>query len=122
MENSYRLKIKIGPHEFDADGPAEAVQEQFRIFKEMITSAPGAPLPQTQNTHLGNGTGTQTVPPRTDMALLDSSLGKITKLEDRTVSLTVRPQSINDAVLLLLYSQKTLRENDAVTGAEIMNG
>jgi len=44
------------------------------------------------------------------------------KTEGRTISLTVRPSSAEDAVLLLLYGQKVMRENDAVTGAEVMDG
>ena len=34
----YRLKIKIGEHEFEADGPVDAVKSQFEAFKELITS------------------------------------------------------------------------------------
>jgi hypothetical protein len=122
MESSNRLKIKIGPHEFEAEGNSEAVQEQFRIFTEMIASISITTVPQTQNTPQGGGLTPQAQPQRGDMPSLDSALDKITKIEDRTVSLTVRPKTVDDAVLVLLYSQKTLRENDAVTGAEIMNG
>ena len=49
MEGSSRLKIKIGDHEFEAEGPAETVQAQFRVFKELIAKErkglePGEPL------------------------------------------------------------------------------
>jgi DNA-binding transcriptional regulator PaaX len=43
-------------------------------------------------------------------------------VEGRIVSLTVRPDSIEDGVLLLMYGQKMLRANDAVTGSELMSG
>jgi len=44
------------------------------------------------------------------------------KVDERIVSLTVRPKNPDDAALLLLYGQKMLRENDSVTGAEVMGG
>lgn len=122
MENPYRLKIKIGLHEFDAEGPADVVQEQFRIFKELIASTPSSLPTQTQNGALHGGAEPQLPPARPDTSLVDSSLGKITKIEDRAISLTVRPRNVDEAVLVLLYAQKVLRENDAVTGSEIMNG
>jgi hypothetical protein len=122
METPYRLKIKIGPHEFEAEGNAEVVQEQFRIFKELIGSTPVVALPQPQIIPPASDSGAQNPPARTDTSLADSSLGKITKLENRIISLTVRPKGTEDAILLLLYAQKILRENEAVTGAEIMSG
>ena len=39
MEN-YRIKVKIGEHEFEADGPADAVQSQFEMFKQLIANQP----------------------------------------------------------------------------------
>jgi hypothetical protein len=53
---------------------------------------------------------------------IDSSLDKIMRVENRIISLTVRPRSVEDAVLLVLYGQKILRVHDSVTGAEVMSG
>ena len=39
MENT-RIKIKIGNHEFEAEGPSKIVQEQFEAFKQLIASTP----------------------------------------------------------------------------------
>jgi len=122
MDGSYRLKIKIGPHEFDAEGSPDVVQEQFRIFKEMIAAVPAMPTPQPQPTPTPTAETAQINQNRADTAPQEPALSKITKVEDRIISLTVRPRTVDDAVLLLLYSQKTLRDNDAVTGAEVMNG
>jgi DNA-binding PadR family transcriptional regulator len=44
------------------------------------------------------------------------------KVDGRIVSLTIRADTPDDAVLLLLYGQKVLRENDSVTGGDIMEG
>lgn len=38
MENS-RLRVKVGPHEFEAEGPAEQVSAQYDAWKEMIAAA-----------------------------------------------------------------------------------
>jgi hypothetical protein len=122
MEIPYRLKIKIGANEFEAEGSAEVVQDQFRMFKELLGSVPPVPEPQTQNAPDNRVADPQTIAVRLDTSIADLSLDKITKNDNRTISLTVRPQSTDDAVLMLVYAQKIIRQNDAVTGAEIMNG
>src|ERR1700678_1882282 len=46
----YKLKIKIGEHEFEAEGPADGVQSQFAACKELIGSvAPSPPKPKTES-------------------------------------------------------------------------
>jgi hypothetical protein len=42
------------------------------------------------------------------------------RTEDRVVSLTARPATIEDAALLILLGQRVSRGNDAVTGGEII--
>jgi hypothetical protein len=122
MDNTYRLKIKIGPHEFEAEGPAHVVQAQFQLFKEMVGSAP-APVPTYPQEEVRPSdfqpVATVSVP---DLATLDSSLGKIMKVDNRVVSLTARPKTVGEAILLLLFGQKMMRENDSVTGGEVMDG
>jgi hypothetical protein len=44
------------------------------------------------------------------------------KLEDRVISLTARPETIEDALMLILLGQRTFRGNDSVTGSEIIEG
>ena len=34
----YKLKIKVGEHEFEAEGPADVVQAQFAAFKDLVSS------------------------------------------------------------------------------------
>jgi hypothetical protein len=51
-----------------------------------------------------------------------SSLDKIMKQDGRSVSLTARGASIEDEIMLVLLGQKTLRNNESVTGAEITSG
>jgi hypothetical protein len=119
MDN-YRLKVKIGEFEFDAEGPPEIVQSQFQAFKELVVAVPAkaptaAPEPPREPAP-NNGNG------RSDLASVDSALSKIMRVENRVVSLTVATETIDDAVLLLLYGQRILRNNEAPTGSEIVDG
>ncbi len=112
METS-RLKIKIGEHEFESEGPSEIVQAQFAGFKELIGSLPQPVTPTTpaespSQSETANGTAL--------------SLDRIMKLDGRVVSLTARCASLEDEILLVLLGQKALRNNESVTGAEIMDG
>jgi hypothetical protein len=118
MSDTYRLKIKIGEHEFDAEGPADIVREQFEAFKELVAVSP----PKTQNP--GTETDKSVILPTLsqDMAFDDASLGKIMKKEGRIVSLTIRPRTIEEALLLTILGQRYLRGMEVTTGAEVMGG
>ena len=109
----YRLKIKIGDHEFEADGPAEAVQSQFQAFKDMISN-----LPKQKDTTNVNDQGSEKNPPSDSPVSLD----KIMHLDGRIVSLTAIPPDIEDAVLVIMLGQRNARNNEAVTGSELMDG
>lgn len=121
MDDTYRQKLKIGVHEFEAEGPVAVVQEQVKRFMDLIASLPKEAVnpPPPSLTDLENSPSPK---PRPPMPEADSSLDRIMRSEDRIISLTVRPRSVEDAVLLVLYGQKILRANDSVTGAEVMSG
>jgi hypothetical protein len=122
MDAPYRLKIKVGPHEFEAEGSPEDVRQQFQAFKEMIAVVPATEVPSPQLA-MGQGVHREVLPAiRADAVIDESSLTKIMRLEGRLLSLTVRPKSIEDAILLIVYGQKALRQNDSVTGAEVIDG
>ena len=99
-----RLKIKFGEHEFEAEGSAETVQDQFIAFKQLV-------LPQPEGEKPLGAIDDSKPPP----------FHKMVSLNGRIVSLTV-PAKTEDAVLLMLLAQKQFRENDAVSGGEIMAG
>lgn len=112
---TYRLKLKIGDHEFEAEGPVDVVQEQFAAFKELIANIPAmtktATPPQPEQT------------PAADSAPLPHlPLEKIVKVEGRMVSLTAKCDTVQEAVLLILLGQMEFRSNQEVTGAELMDG
>jgi hypothetical protein len=112
-----KLKLKIGPHEFDAEGPTSVVQAQFEAFKELIASG---------NLNYADSNKSLTAQAITENSnnAFDASfnLDKITRIDERIVSLTARPETIEDAALVILLGQRTLRSNDSVTGSEVIDG
>ena len=112
-----RIKIKIGDHEFDAEGPVEIVQAQFEAFRMIISNFPRhIDQPKSRNeSHAiednGNNVGSAHVP-----------IEKIVHVSGRVVSLTAIPKSSTEAALLIMLGQKDLRNNIAVTGQEIGDG
>ncbi len=122
MDTTTRLKMKIGEHEFEAEGPPESVREQFQVWQELVRIAASQPLTQTQKEEPAGDTTLQAVFKQDAEYLNNLVLEKIMRLDNRTISLTARLPSVHDAVLVMLYGQKTLRNNDAVTGAELTSG
>jgi hypothetical protein len=112
-----KIKVRIGDFEFEAEGPAETVQEQFAAFKEMISAIPKQVNPPDQSgvtdqpTKRDDGTGFPHL-----------EIQKIMHVSGRVVSLTALPPSTEDAALLIMLGHKDMRDNVAVTGQEIGDG
>jgi hypothetical protein len=113
---SYRLKIKIGNHEFEAEGPAEIVQQQFAEFRELLTAVPPKPEAEQPETAPRQEAADNSAP------LPHLPLEKIMKVEGRVVSLTAKCDTVDEAITLALLGQKEFRSNQSVSGAEIMDG
>jgi hypothetical protein len=117
---TYRIKVKIGEHEFDAEGPAEIVQSQFETFKELIAnqSRPinntGKPAKQVES----EAPPAPPAPPTNGNMQLD----RICRVQGRVVSLTVKPDAEVTAAMLIMLGQKTFRDNETVTASEIKDG
>jgi hypothetical protein len=103
MSNA-KLKMRVGEHEFEAEGSAEDIKGQFEAFKELIE--------QLHKPSITNEIQIFTAP----------ELDKIFKVDGRVVSLILFPTQDTDAVLLILYGQKHYRNNSSVTGGEIVDG
>ena len=82
MEN-YKLKMRIGDHEFDAEGPGDIVQAQFAVFRELVEAAAKTPAPTPTVV-----TAAESTPPSAKNGEL--MLDKIMRMEGRVVSLTAR--------------------------------
>jgi hypothetical protein len=113
--SDYRLKIKIGEHEFEAEGPVDAVKAQFEAFKELISA-----LPERKLENMPPMPTAEIAPQSQQQAALN--VEKIFRVDSRVVSITVPPASDVDAVLLILYGQRQYRQNESPTGSEIMDG
>lgn len=120
MDTTTRLKTKIGEHEFDAEGSPEYVREQFQAWQELVKLATTVPVRSGQSDSKPSGAPAEENP--NDTSNSDADLTKIVRVEGRSISLTARPASVHDAVLVMMYGQKSLRNNDSVTGAELLGG
>jgi len=120
----YRLKIKVGDHEFDAAGSEDAVKSQFEAFKDLILSLPKNRTETTGSAKSFVESSTPTPPPTSPVTRIDNSiiLDRIFRSERRVISLTAPPSSDTDAVLLVLYGQRFYRDNENPTGSEIIDG
>ncbi len=112
--DTYKLKIKIGEHEFAAEGPVEVVQAQFGAFKDLITAMPTKPQAAPSQPNQEESVAANQPP--------HLPLERILKVDGRLVSLTAKCDTVDEAVLLILLGQKDFRANQEVTGAEIMDG
>lgn len=95
-----KLKMKIGEHEFDAEGPTDVVQAQFVAFKELISSLPEKRQESPSATSKEGNAGGQ---------MPHLPLEKILKVEGRVISLTAKCETVDEAVLLILLGQKESR-------------
>jgi hypothetical protein len=112
-----RIKVKIGDHEFEAEGPTEIVTRQFEAFKEMIST--------DSRIIAGPGSGKTAITLQAMEKLASAAhvpIEKVMHVSGRVISLTALPQSIEDAALLIMLGQKDLRNNLTVTGQEIGDG
>jgi hypothetical protein len=109
-----RLKVKVGEHEFESEGPAEVVQRQYEAWQKLIATAPRqkdvTPATTTTQAKIEEGT------------VLAGELEKILRAEGRVISMTALPPTPEESALLLMLGQKTLRANESVTGSELMDG
>jgi hypothetical protein len=122
--NVTRLTMKIGDNEFEAEGSPEYVQQQFQDWKELVklaVSMAPAPAAAAQPTAVNNGAAAQ-AEAKPNLANVDADLTKIMRMDGRYISLTARAASVHDAVLILLYGQKAMRNNESVTGTELLSG
>src|SRR5438105_3505316 len=100
-----RFKLKVGEHEFDAEGSADSVREIFQAWQDLVKLAVTShPEPSKKTGPPVDARDLITEKPD-DATPIDSALQKIMRLENRTVSLTARTASVHDALLIMLYGQ-----------------
>lgn len=112
-----KIRLKVGFHEFEAEGPTEIVQSQFEAFRELISKAPEK---QAENLPVVASEGD--VKEQVMNAGDHVPLERILRSTGRIVSLTALPPSTEDAALLIMLGHKDLRNSENVTGQEIGDG
>src|SRR5947209_4527541 len=104
--DTQKLKIKIGEHEFEAEGPTEIIKEQFAIFKDLIASTPATKKEKPAET-------SQQSPVPNNSSIL--ALDRIVRVDGRFISLTASTNSVSDAVMVIMLAQRLLRNSETVT-------
>ncbi len=122
MEEHIRAKVKIGADEFEMEGPAGIVQPELQAFRELVEKRRADVMAQPQIEPRPDENPATIATAKANAFAIDVLLSKIMNVDGRVVSLTARPKSAEDAVLLVLYGQKSLRENDSITGGEVLEG
>ena len=117
--DSYRIKVKIGDNEFEAEGSPEIVKAQFDAFRSFIASRPVRNDTACYRCDFNKRFLNQSIIPEPEPLI---SFERIFKVQGRVVSLTALPANVLDAVLLTLFGQRQFRNNDSITGAEIKDG
>src|SRR5579871_3540503 len=105
----YKIRVKVGPHEFDAEGSKEFVEELFARFETLVSSKPA---PQA------------IIPPREDPTAISpedprsGEYGKVFNVENGRISLIGRFSGHDrdlDAALLVLFGHREIKGSDAVS-------
>jgi hypothetical protein len=128
MEAPHRMKVKLGPNEFEAEGKAELVKKQYADFLAMVAQFHGtAPaekaddrLPETAkkagSDADANKAATSNI--KIDKAILE----RVFRMED-PLSLMDTPNTDNadaDALLVLIYGHTEMAGRPDVTGTMLV--
>jgi hypothetical protein len=114
MDSSSKIRVKIGDHEFEAEGPAAEVAKQFAAWKELIAAITSGPHPpRSPELSKGDDKSKDTGKHHSQGTLRIFALDEKRKL----VTLKAHPTTDSrnaDALLLLLYGFKELQDMDEV--------
>lgn len=115
MENSHRIKIKIGNAEFDAEGSADLVNAQYEAFIGAVAALPVAGTAASRDPDPG--------PLKPPAGELDASiLNRVFRSNDGVVSLLGLPRTDQpkaDGLIALLYGFDELLGQKTVTGVTL---
>jgi hypothetical protein len=106
------LRVKVGSHEFEAEGSEESVKAQFEAWKELVAASPASsdPADPEQQQDQEQTSGDQ------------RELGRVFSIDSRRklVSLRILPRGERrdaDALLLLLYGyERGLGQEEVLAG------
>ncbi len=128
--SAYKLRIKIGQHEFEAEGEEATVKAQFEEFKAIIATPITERQPPPATAESGNPQNTSATNPLQGSppggpALADQ-LSRIVRVDGkRPITLSALPrgeQREGDATLILLLAYRVFWQQDEMAGARLLDG
>lgn len=116
MDDKHHVRMKIGAHEFEAEGEKSAVEDQLRRWLEIIGNIPAATQPPEDK---------QKAPvlPLQEAEVDQALLARVFKDERDMLSLRILPKTKSyaaDSLLLLLFGYQTLKQETEVLGLRLM--
>ena len=139
----HKLRLKLGVHEFEAEGPKEYVETQQEMFLKYVEAADSLGNGNSKDSLAGSasenqpaGTGSTRpaaatngdpapAAPAASLPVSQEQMRKITSLSGDVITLTAIPMgesSEEDAFLLLLLAHKVLRSVDSVAPDDVLTG
>ena len=119
-----RLKVRIGQHEFEGEGPQEVIEKQFDAFRQMVSdTAAIAPVSNQPETTENKGAAEPGLPSVEHPSAQQAR--KIIHVDGELLTLGVLPKGDNqesEAALLLLLGHKLLRSSNLVSADDLLNG
>lgn len=127
--DSHKLRVKIGEHEFEAEGPADIVKQHFEEFKSLLSSASAI----RQSTPRDSETEEEEEEIETPRVLTPVEaidlirLQRVVQRDSKTnvLSLTCLPQGptkTEDSAITLLLGHKVIRSVDMVKASSLLKG
>ncbi len=121
----YKLRVKIGESEFEAEGSEDAVKEQYRLFLDALSATPQNSSENASQLVTPQGTqGTITgYAPDVREDLNPGVLEKAYAQSKELISLRMLPEGKMrdaDALLMLLYGYLALKDEHFVPGTRLM--
>jgi hypothetical protein len=131
----FKLRLKLGSDEFEAEGSQEYVEKQRDIFlerhgqhedkrkEEQHHDSKSGAKPPAEKTP---APGAPPKPPAPqDLPVSAEAMGKIVGVKDDVVTLTLMPGGDNaeaDSLLLILLGHKILRNEDLIQAEDLLKG
>src|SRR5262249_3304705 len=113
--DTFKLRLKVGPHEFEAEGAKDDVQAQFEAWRSLIAGAVST-VTIEQPAHNAAASGQQA----DQKVNPDPSLG-LFETDGNAITLRAYPsgEQADDAVLLVAYAFKRLLSQDILSSVLI---
>lgn len=117
-EKPYRLRVRLGNSEFEAEGEEALIKEQYQMFLDAVARAHHLGQEEQTSSPVAKPDGTSG-----NATIHESLVERVFAVDRDGVSLQILPNGTTraaDAVLLLLYGHLRLRNESRVYGTQLM--